>query len=288
MNKVMSDRISNKQTVWNLINIKARREQTSKHYVEAFRTLYEVDPLVSLQRGGKSASLKSVIFSETLDENNVPQWIHICLLSYTIVDSDAFYNKRSREDVILSDWNEDLVANKKEADLYFIPSTHTLAIQSSSKITLKNVVFYLSEALNQIEPETFDVDVIVERDILERISNAYAVTHLYANISYSNPGHSAGFEAAFDDKLRRMAANRIEIIASGSKENPLNNEEDGLFQAILNLSEQNGYVKATILPSENGKIEKIDSSAHPRRLVVPQIINDVRSTIYNAIRNLFH
>ena len=282
------DRVSNRQTTWYLINIKARREQTTEHYVQVFRNLYEQDPLVGFPRGGKSGSLKYVTYSNLLDENGNPNWIQIGLLSYTIIDPEAFYNKRSREDVTMDNWNEDIVANKKETDLYFIPSVHTLDVKCNSDISLKNRVFYLAEALNRVEPDTFDVDVIIERDILERILNAHVVTHLYANISYSNPGHTRGFEAAFDRKLREMGASRIEFTATGSKEYPLNSEDDGMLQSIVNLSEQNGYVQATIQSTENAKLEKIDSSEHPRKLVVPQIVNDVCSTIYNTIRGIIH
>lgn len=282
------DRISNRQTTWYLINIKARRNQTTEHYVQVFRSLYEQDPLVGFPRGGKSGSLKNITFSNLVDENDNPNWIQIGLLSYTIIDPEAFYNKRSREDVTMDDWNEDIVANKKETDLYFIPSVHTMAVRCNSDISLKNIVFYLSNALNRVEPETFDVDVIVERDILDKILNAYIVTHLYANISYSNPGHTQGFEAAFDEKLREMGASRIEVIATGSKEYPLNSENDGMLQSLVNISEENGYVQATIQATENTKLEKVDSSEHPRKLVVPQIVNDVCSTIYNAIRSIIH
>ena len=222
-----------------------------------------------------------------LDVNGNPNWIQIGLLSYTIIDPEAFYNKRSREDVTMDDWNEDIVANKKETDLYFIPSVHTLAVKCNSDISLKNIVVYLSEALNRVEPDTFDVDVVIERDILERILNAHAVTHLYANISYSNPGHTRGFEAVFDRKLREMGASRIEFTATGSKEHPLNSEDDGMLQSLVKLSEENGYVQATIQSTENAKFENIDSSEHPRKLIVPQIVNDVCSTIYNTIRNIF-
>lgn len=254
----------------------------------SFCSLYEQDPLVGFSRGGKSGSLKYVTFSNLLDKNGNPNWIQIGLLSYTIIDSEAFYNKRSREDVTLDDWNEDIVANKKETDLYFIPSVHTLAVKCNSDISLKNIVFYLLQALNRVEPDTFDVDVIIERGILARILNAHAVTHLYANISYSNPGHTRGFEAAFDRKLREMGASRIEFTATGSKEHPLNSEDDGMLQSLVNLSEENGYVQATIQSTENAKLEKIDSSEHPRKLVVPQIVNDVCSTIYNTIRSIIH
>lgn len=242
------DRVSNRQTTWYLINIKARREQTTEHYVQVFRSLYEQDPLVVFSRGGKSGSLKYVTFSNLLDKNGNPNWIQIGLLSYTIIDSEAFYNKRSREDVTLDDWNEDIVANKKETDLYFIPSVHTLAVKCNSDISLKNIVFYLLQALNRVEPDTFDVDVIIERGILARILNAHAVTHLYANISYSNPGHTRGFEAAFDRKLREMGASRIEFTATGSKGHPLNSEDDGMLQSLVSQKKMVMYKQQSNQP----------------------------------------
>lgn len=284
----MAKRIANQWTTWNLVNIKARQEQTTSHYVEAFRKLYAEDPLIKFPRGGKSGSLKSVQLSELLEEDGNPCWIHIGLLSYTVIDPEAFYNKRSQEDVKMENWDENIVANKKEADLYFIPSIHTLAVKSSAEIGLKNVVYYLAEALNKIEPEIFDVDVIVEKDVLNKILTAHLITHLYANISYSNPGHTHGFEAAFDSKLRGMGGGRFEFTATGSKEHPLNNEEDGMLPAIVNLSEQNGYVRATIQSTANSKLEKIDSSEHPRRLVLPRIVDDICSTLYNAIKGIIH
>lgn len=280
--------ISNRRSTWYLINIKARREQTTEHYVRTFRRLFEEDPLICFPRGGKSGSLKNITFSELLDENRNPKWIQIELLSYTIVDSEAFYNKSRQENVIIENWNDDIVANKKETDLYFIPSVHTLAVRCNSEISFKNVVFYLAKALNIIEPEMYDIDVIKERDVLDRILNAYAIAHIYANISYSNPGHSDGFAAAFDTKLREMNANRIEIIATGSKQNPLNSDDDGILKTIVNLSEHNGYVKAKIMPTENSKFENIDSNEHPRKLIIPQIINNICTTIYNAIRGIYN
>ena len=111
------DRILNRQTTWYLVNIKARRNQTTEHYIQVFRSLYEQDPLIDFPHGGKSGSLKYVTFSEQLDESGNSHWIQIGLLSYTIIDPEAFYNKRSREDVTMNDWNEDIEANKKESDL---------------------------------------------------------------------------------------------------------------------------------------------------------------------------
>jgi len=281
------NRISNRQTTWHLVNIKARSNQSTSHYVRAFHQLYEEDPMIELPRD-KCGSLKSVTFSELLDENNEPKWIQATLLSYTIVDPNAFYNKRSQEDINMDNWNSDIVANKKEAELFFIPSVHTLVVKRNSDIRLANIVLYLSEALNRIEANTFDVNVIVERDILERILNANAIYSIEANVSFSNPGHTNGFEAAFDSKLREMGPSQFKITVTGSLEHPLVNERDGMLQAIVNLSEHNGSVRASIQPTANAKPEKIDTKEHPRILVIPQIVNDVCSTVYNTIRGLFN
>lgn len=278
-------RILNRRTTWHLINIKARTGQNIEHYVSAFQNLFSEDPLVALPIG-KSGSLKSVEFSELLDENQQPNWIKINILSYVIIDPNAFYNRRSQQDLHL-EWDTDVVANKKEAELYFIPSVHMLAVRKSSPISLKSTILYLSEALNRIEPNTFDVDVVVERDALDRILSAHAVCKLEADISFSNPGHTDGFYAAFDSKLRTMNPSRFHVTAEGSLDCPLQDEDDGMLQTVVNLSEQNGTVKATIQPTEGSKLEVIDSKDHPKVLTIPQIINGFCSTIYNELKTRY-
>ena len=280
------DKIINRQTSWYLVNIKARREQAPSHYVEILRRLHDEDSLINFPRGRRFGCVKNVIFSKTLDENGIPNWIQINLLTYVIVDPTAFYDVRNQENVNMEGWDENIVSNKKEMALYFIPSVHTLAVKCNGEITLKNVVFYISEALNRLEPDCFDVDVIADRDVLGRILNAHLITRLEANISYSNPGHTGNFEAAFDSKLREMGGCRTKIIAEGSQENPLSSEEDGILSAVVNLAERNGRVKATIKQTENSKPEIIDSSEHPRKLIVREIVNDVCTTLYNVVRGV--
>lgn len=227
-------RISNRQTTWHLINIKARNNQVTSHYVEAFHHLLDEDPLVDLPRE-KCESLRNIVFSDTLDNDGYPQWIKVNLLSYTIIDPQSFYNRREQEDVTMA-WDNDIVANKKEAELYFIPSVHTVAVRKNSKISLNGIVKYLSEALNRVEEGGFDVDVIIDRDTLERILNAHAVYSIEAHISYSNPGHTGQFISAFDSKLQEMKPEDFTISAKGSKEQPLINKEDGMLSNIVNMA----------------------------------------------------
>lgn len=274
------------QTTWYVINIKARRNQTPAHYVDAFRKIQTEDPLVQVY-GKKYISIRSLHESETMEVDGVPQWMKACLAHYTIVDSDAFYNKRKREDVQLA-WNEDIVANKNEAELYFVPSVHKLAVRKCSKISLNNIVLYLKGALDKVEPEGFDVTVILDQDMIARILNASAILSFEANISYSNPGHTSGFQSLFEDKVHSMNPNKFSLFASGTVDNPLVKDEDGIIETATKLAEENGSVNATIVEEPGGKRVRLDSKDHPRILFVSRFINnDLVNSLCNTLKSVF-
>lgn len=279
------DKIELRRTTWFIVNIKARKNQKPSHYVEAFRAIKEKDPLVEVF-GKKCISIRSMIESECVENDDMPKWIQLNITHYTIVDPSAFYNIREHKDVDM-EWNTDIVANKHEAELYFIPSVHMLAVKRNSKISLNNVLKYLQGALEDIEPEGFDVSVVLDHDLITRILSAHAIYSYEAQISYSNPGHSKGFAKMFEDNMLTLNPNKFSLAAVGTEENPLVINDDGIIEAATRLAEENGSVKATIVESEGGKRERVDSKDHPRILVIPQIVNGICSTVYRAIIDAF-
>ena len=279
------DKIELRRTTWFVVNIKARKNQKPSHYVEAFRAIKEKDPLVEVF-GKKCISIRSMIESECVENDDMPKWIQLNITHYTIVDPSAFYNIREHKDVDM-EWNTDIVANKHEAELYFIPSVHMLALKRNSKISLNNVLKYLQGALEDIEPEGFDVSVVLDHDLITRILSAHAIYSYEAQISYSNPGHSKGFAKMFEDNMLTLNPNKFSLAAVGTEENPLVINDDGIIEAATRLAEENGSVKATIVESEGGKRERVDSKDHPRILVIPQIVNGICSTVYHAIMDAF-
>ena len=107
-------RIVNRQTTWYVINIKARRNQTPQHYVDAWNLINEQDPLIELPKTtNRFASIRAMSFSQQYDNDNIPHYIETKLVAYTIIDPEKFYNRRTKEDLAI-DWNTDIVANKKE------------------------------------------------------------------------------------------------------------------------------------------------------------------------------
>lgn len=279
------DKIELRRTTWFVVNIKARKNQKPSHYVEAFRAIKEKDPLIEVF-GKKCISIRSMIESECVENDDMPKWIQLNITHYTIVDPTAFYNIREHKDVDM-EWNTDIVANKHEAELYFIPSVHMLAVKRNSKVSLNNVLKYLHGALEDIEPEGFDVSVVLDHDLITRILSAHAIYSYEAQISYSNPGHSKGFAKMFEDNMHMLNPNKFSLAAVGSEENPLVINDDGIIEAATRLAEENGSVKATIVESEGGKRERVDSKDHPRILIIPQIVNGICSTVYHAIIDAF-
>lgn len=279
------DKIELRRTTWFVVNIKARKNQKPSHYVEAFRAIKEKDPLIEVF-GKKCISIRSMIESEYVENDDMPKWIQLNITHYTIIDPTAFYNIREHKDVKM-EWNTDIVANMHEAELYFIPSVHMLAVKRNSKISLNNVLKYLQGALEDIEPEGFDVSVVLDHDLITRILSAHAIYSFEAQISYSNPGHSKGLAKMFEDNMHTLNPNNFSMAAAGTKENPLVINDDGIIETATRLAEENGSVKATIVESEGGRRERVDSKDHPRILVIPQIVNGICSTVYHAIIDAF-
>lgn len=270
---------------WYIINIKARTQQTPKHYVEALRLLHKEDPLVFVAKD-KCVSISGIEESQE-NTNGIPSWIVLKIISYTVIDPSKFYNRKSKENIELQ-WDSDVVANKKEAELLFIPACHKLATKKSSKITLNYILKYMSEGLNSIEPETFDVNIVVSQDLINKIKNAFAIVRVRADISFSNPGHSSDFKRAFDEKMRAANPDKAVVELVGSKTTPLGNEPDGLISAITDMAEQDGTIEATIQSERGGNFEQVSSSSYPRLVsVVQNKAATMWSAVYNAVRGCF-
>ena len=283
-----NDRVNNRMTTWHVINVKAHSNQTPSHYMSAFERMETLDPLIEMEkRANRYVSIRSVFKDNSQTNEKHPMWIAINLVAYTMIDPSAFYNRRSKEDVEMP-WNDDVVANKKEAQLIFIPSIHKIAVRKNADITLNYILQYLRGALESVEPEEFDVDTVKDRDALERILTAEKLISLSAHISFSNPGRGNMFKMLLDAKLRETNPTSVDIVLQGSEERPLNRDNDGLVQAIVDMSEENGSIKAIIQNGSHIGREHIDTDDHPLVLQVCPIVNEVCSTIYNVLKARFN
>ena len=265
---------------WSVINVKAREEQTPGHYVNLMNQIFRDDPMVDIGRK-HMISMKSFSKGPSIAGAQIPQWIEMIFTTYVIVDPDAFYDRRTKKDVSIGQWDDDIVVNKREIYTIFIPDAHTLAIRMSTEGALRHVERYMIEAVEKAEPDTFDVTVIKNHDVIQRILDSRHIIKLDASVSFSNPGHSEDFEAAFDEKLKETNPSKCSIKMQGTKEKPLQNVEKGFIPAIVSLSERNGEVKATIV--ENNIPVVVNTNHYPARLRIVSSAKELYSNLRNRI-----
>ena len=154
---------------WYTVNIKAFEEQNKQHYVDALISLIQKDPLVKLQ-GNRHISVEGYDFVGTEDNMKM---ILLRLCAYDLLDPDAFYDIRKKEEVRL-DISPDIVSNKKSGVVYIVPDVHRLMIHKSSNITLIQVVKYLTIGFDMIGRDgEFDITVEVSSEVIDTIEKSY-------------------------------------------------------------------------------------------------------------------
>lgn len=275
-----------RQTIWNVINIKSRGIQPPQTYIHAFECLKEQDPLIQL-RGNRHMSIKSMSQASYIEKEGYSRSILVKLSAYDILDSDKFYNKRSKENVSLY-LDPDIVANESEIELIFVPKIHRFAMPKSSKISLKNVLKYFQEALDKtMGANSFDVTIVKDKDVIQRIFSSYAIYSIEADLTYSNRDPSQNFQTVFDQKIREMNPTQFKMNIKGTKDQPLEAPSDGLIEAAANMSESNGYIKARIREQESGKVTTINTERYPLNMQVNNAGDDIYTATYNELINRF-
>lgn len=278
-------KIFNKETQWYVVNLKAFKRQEPQHYLEALDLIVEEDPLVQA-RGNRYMSIRNIQKSEELDKTGIPLYVIINLCAYDILDQDAFYNIKEKEDITVS-MNPDIVANKKETEIIYIPLVHKLAFSKSSRIALGSVCKFFQEALDVVEDGGFDVNAVSDRDYIKEILSSEIIYYVEANISYSNRSNSSGFQETLDEKLRQDDIQKATIILKGSDEHPLLANQDGIVDAIAGIAESDGSFIAKIRKKKNSKKITVNTKDHPLVLRIPQIIGSKCKTIYNELRTRY-
>lgn len=276
------------RTSWYLINITARTNQTPSHYVEALEKLVNEDPLINI-KGEKYISARKLELSREKC-NGLPSWIILNLTSYIIVDTGAFYSRTKKEKVSI-EWDSDIVVNFRESDVIFIPSKHIAAVRATSKITYTQIWEYFSEALNIIEPDGFDVNVCIDHHFIESIRTAREIVNIKAEISFSNPTYTDGFESfqsLLDDKMREANPEKVGINIFGSKSSPLEVSDDGLVEATLSIAENNGTVEAVVRENVDSPYTIVNSKDHPRKIQVEAMTGSMLAHLFNKISEIFH
>lgn len=271
---------------WYLINIKARIDQTPRHYIDAFYKLKENSYFMPISKDKRLCLLS--IEKSVEETNNIPSWLILKFIRFVIIDPTKFFDLEKQENVEMI-WNSNIVANKIEEEVIFVPSVHAIALRKYDKLTLNQLIIGLRKGFEEFFPETFDVNQIISEDIINQIKTAHAIISLKATLSFSNHGHASGFAAQFDEKARETGMDRMKMEINGTPSHPLKDEPDGFINAVTNLAERNGSLEARIEPKKGQGYITVNSDKHPRVMYV----EDTPKTgfwgaVYNKIMDILH
>jgi len=278
------ERKAKRVSTWLLLNIIARSNQKPSHYVEAFKKAADKSEIMQYGRTTDKAFKILTVEAGHKTADGIPTVMKIRLITFSVVDKDAFYNLEKQADVTIQDWDTNIVANKKEHIFYFFPLKHLLAVPRSMTIHSAKECIY--KVLNDVEPETFNVEVVTERNIIEQIKRADKIIRIEAKICFSNPGHPSAFKGLLDDKMRESDAESVNMTINGSKNRPLSDPNDGLVEAVIEAGEKNGEVVATVQETPDSKITKIRTSDYPRSISLGDPSEDLGFALWQNISNL--
>ena len=264
---------------WYTVNIKAYENQTRQHYIDALKSLIEKDPLVKIQ-GNRHISVEGFDY---VGDKNTPKMIVLRLCAYDIMDPEAFFDIRKKQQVVV-DLSPDIVSNKKSGELYFVPDVHRLMVLKSSKITLNQLVKYLRTGFDMIGCEDeFDVNIEVSSELIDAIERSYMIYSLEASISYSNHDPSSNFVKFFDDEMNDSGTEKAEIKLKSGKGKSLKLKKDGLISAILHLVKSNGFAKARIKKTAEASPVTIETKDYPEIVHLEGKQDNVLSAVRNHL-----
>lgn len=173
-----------------------------------------------------------------------------------VIDKDTFSIKDS-------EINPNDGLNLKQWTFYFYPKYHRIAIESSASIQ-QVAKFFKAVFLKIIgEEDMFSVSIETDRGIIQKIIEAFGISSLTVNLSYTNNDNVGEWEKLLDGEMRESGANKAQFSFKSGKMGGIKLVKSKFISAILNLSKSNGNAKATILRTD-GKSEVINTDYYPK------------------------
>lgn len=184
-----------------------------------------------------------------------------CNAVFIAADSKAV-NSETNE-IVLSGTDPKKGLGVKEWEYWFFPKYHRMAIKTTASqaqiLKFLNAVFIETLVLE----DSFSINVEVDKQTIDKIISAPALTRLYVKISYTNNDNLGYWQGIIDEQLRKMHAKDSIIEMRGTKSIPIDVSQSEMARGYLHLSRSNGYAEASLV-NEDGSINRLNTKEHPR------------------------
>lgn len=274
------------------LNVKLLHNQSPENYVSLFTRLKEEDYVVNVSK------IKSVELVDFYPCRSCPGLYIGKMNSFMRMQSEQWYNRKTKERAADPQIDEGLCANTSEGLFFFIPERHRIAVSSVSPVQIGLVKQYLEKASERLMGRQ-QVTVITETDrgFIDEIKNAKEVTRISVSWSYTNGDAQEGLAKILDDAAKRAGAARISAELQSAPGESLSVNEEDLSGAILELSVSNaeGEASATVRnPQYNRRGRQIRANrrnvstrSFPLKFLFTSKLNDVPAIIYDYVMSQF-
>lgn len=191
--------------------------------------------------------------------------IHGSILKFIQLD-DKWFNEETMEYQTI-DIDGNLHPNTKETDYYFFPKIHKFCFSAVAGFSENHILKFLTEGLKNIinDGESVDIDIIKSNDGFEMIYNAFRVTKLDINISYTNNELTPNFAALWDDEMKDNGVGSVRLEAKADINNNITFIDSKLLKGALDLAKGNGTAKAIVYNDQQEKIV-VNTDDYPLKL----------------------
>lgn len=107
-----------------------------------------------------------------------------------------------------------------------------------------------------LDSDEYQINTEKDREVIERIINATALSKLHVRVSYSNNDNMKGWKAIIDQQLRKSRSKTASLDLSATKKSPIDVTQSEMVTGFIELSASNGYAEASEI-GENGMINHI-------------------------------
>lgn len=251
--------------------------QTPEAYIDLFKKIFSLQLTIRL-------SSNSYLRMMSLNHyDNGP--LSGNFVKYQDLDEDKWYNSETNtiEQVKV---DKNLHPNGKEIGFIFYPDKHRLVVESY--LTTTQVKLFFEKVLGLTTEGTgMDVvfNVVKTEESISKIASNKHLTKLEICIYYTNSDNPEGWERLMDEENKESNVTKLILTATGKPEKPIDVQKNTMLTTALNLSRENGYVRAVEQTAKGKKTISSEQNPEVLRVKYPEgesIIQRLRNLLFGG------
>ena len=229
--------------------------QKTENYIEYFRRIFD-DKVTINTYGDRYTRIQTYYI---LDDGAV---IHGVFANAAFFDPKDPALDSDTNEIVPSGADPKKGLGLKTWEYYFFPKYHRL-IFLDKETSGSQILDFLQRAFNNyLDTEEYAINLEKDREVISRILNSTALSHLKVFVSYSNNDNYKGWKQMIDNQLKKGRPKRAVLDLSGSKKIPIDVTQSEMIQGFVELSASNGHAEASEI-NQNGKIVPVNTQDHP-------------------------